>query len=291
MKLGLGTVQFGLDYGISNQHGKTSLSASADILNTAKKLNIDLLDTASLYGDSEAVIGRILHDPTFQVVTKTPQFKLPKLNKEHAEILKKTFNNSINMLQVDKVYGLLIHSPDDLINDGGEYLIEALQLIKESGKANKIGVSVYNQDQIEKIIGRYEIDLIQLPLNVFDQRLIASGILKNLKQRNVEIHVRSVFLQGLLLMDLPKLPAYFGSFMSKLDNYHKSLSDCGLTPLQGAMQFIKSIEEIDYAIVGVTNSKELQEISDALNQISLSLPNWEKFCCTDERLINPINWQ
>lgn len=291
MRIGLGTVQFGLDYGISNQNGKTSLTETTDILSTSKRLGVDLLDTASLYGNSEAVIGQIMHGQTFKVVTKTPQFKMSQIKKEQADILKQAFDNSINKLQLDKVYGLLIHSADDLINEGSEYLMEALHQIKETGKAQKIGVSVYNAEQIEKIIERYEVDLIQLPSNVFDQRMVESGILKYLKQKDVEIHVRSVFLQGLLLMDLDKLPAYFAPFKEKLEFYHRSLRDYGLSPLQGALQYINSIEEIDYAIVGVTNTKELQEVFDGLHKTSRTLPNWEKFSCKDGRLINPVNWQ
>ena len=291
MKLGLGTVQFGLDYGISNNSGKTSLLEAESILQSANNFGIDMLDTASLYGDSEAVVGQSMHGQTFQIVTKTPQFKTPQIKKEHAAQLKQAFNNSVNKLQVDNVYGLLIHHADDLINEGSEYLMEALEQIKASGKAQKIGVSVYSAEQVEKILERYQIDLIQLPLNVFDQRLVASGILKDLKRRGVEIHVRSIFLQGLLLMKLHQLPTRFTPFKAGIESYHRALSDYGLSPLQGSLLYVNSIEEVDYAIVGVTNADELQEIVDSLHKTLQILPDWQKFSCDDERLINPVNWQ
>jgi aryl-alcohol dehydrogenase-like predicted oxidoreductase len=291
LKLGLGTVQFGLDYGISNHSGKPLLSEVANILQTAKNVGIDMLDTASLYGNSEEILGNSLNGMNFHIVTKTPQFKNIQLKQEQAIQLKQAFAESLKKLRVDSVYGLLIHHADDLINEGSEYLMETLEQIKASGKVQKIGVSVYNTEQVEKILERYQIDLIQLPLNVFDQRLVTSGILKDLKRRHVEIHVRSVFLQGLLLMKLHQLPTHFTAFKAEIESYHRALDDYGLSPLQGALSYVNSIKEVDYAIVGVTNAEELQEIVGSLHKTSRALPDWQKFSNNDERLINPVNWQ
>jgi aryl-alcohol dehydrogenase-like predicted oxidoreductase len=290
LKLGLGTVQFGLDYGISNHHGKTSLSEATNILQVAKSSGIDLLDTASLYGDSEAVIGKTMHGQNFQVVTKTPQFKLPQIKKEHATQLKQAFNNSTDKLHVDSVYGLLMHQAEDLLADGGEYLMEALIEIKETGGTQKIGVSVYNQEQIERVLNRYQVDLIQLPLNVFDQSLAINGCLKELKKNNVEIHVRSIFLQGLLLTEIDKIRQYFNKFKPQIKQYQSVLDDYGLSLLQGALAYIKSIREVDYAIVGVNSSRELVEITNAVDTLPNEFPNFDNFYSNDQRLVNPLVW-
>ena len=290
MKLGLGTVQFGLDYGISNYQGKTSLNEAANILQVAKSSAIDLLDTASLYGDSEAVVGQAMHGQSFQVVTKTPQFKTPKIKKEHAVQLKQAFDNSLNKLQVDNIYGLLMHQAEDLLADGGEYLMEALIEIKEIGGTQKIGVSVYNQEQIERVLNRYQIDLIQLPLNVFDQGLAINGCLKELKKNNVEIHVRSIFLQGLLLTEIDEIRQYFNKFKPQIKQYQSVLDDYGLSLLQGALAYIKSIREVDYAIVGVNSSRELVEIINAVDTLPNEFPGFDNFYSNDQRLVNPLVW-
>ena len=290
MKLGLGTVQFGLDYGISNYQGKTSLNEAANILQVAKSSAIDLLDTASLYGDSEAVVGQAMYGQSFQVVTKTPQFKTPKIKKEHAVQLKQAFDNSLNKLQVDNIYGLLMHQAEDLLADGGEYLMEALIEIKEIGGTQKIGVSVYNQEQIERVLNRYQIDLIQLPLNVFDQGLAINGCLKELKKNNVEIHVRSIFLQGLLLTEIDEIRQYFNKFKPQIKQYQSVLDDYGLSLLQGALAYIKSIREVDYAIVGVNSSRELVEITNAVDTLPNEFPSFDNFYSNDQRLVNPLVW-
>lgn len=290
MKLGLGTVQFGLDYGISNHQGKTSLGEAANILQVAKSSGIDLLDTASLYGDSEVVLGQTMQGKTFQIVTKTPQFKTAKIKKEHAAQLKQAFISSINNLHVNSIYGLLMHHAEDLLAVGGEYLMDALIELKMAGGVQKIGISVYKQAQIEAILAKYKIDLIQLPINVLDQRLTSAGMLKSLKLAGIEIHVRSIFLQGLLLMKTESLDSHFDALKPQLLKYHHQLIDYGLSPLQGALAYANSIIEIDYAVVGVTTSEELIQISDAFNSLPKKLPDWAQFACNDERIINPAMW-
>lgn len=293
MKLAIGTVQFGLDYGISNSKGRVLSSEIDAILRLAKQNDITLLDTASQYGDSEKVLGETNHSNDFSIITKTPSFlKETKLNNTHATHLKNTFRRSLLQLNKNNCDGLLIHQADDLLREDSEYLMDAMLNLKHMKLVNKIGVSIYSAEQIDRILERYKtIDLIQLPLNVFDQRLIHTGYLQKIKGRGIEIHVRSIFLQGLLLMDVKKLNSFFSPFTSHLKNYFDIIAQHALSPLQSAILFVKQINEIDRIIVGVTSASELADIISAYNNIIDKKIDFSFAATSDEQFINPVNWR
>ena len=182
MKIGLGTVQFGLDYGVSNKEGKTAPDEVGRILKAAADRGVRVIDTAALYGSSEEALGSAL--PTghrFDIVTKTRSFKKDSITPDDARILEEGFGASLSKLRSRSVYGLLLHDCDDLLAKGGGLLMAKMQGFKERGLVKKIGVSVYTASQIDRVMARFSIDIIQLPLSVFDQRLIQSGHLSRLK--------------------------------------------------------------------------------------------------------------
>ena len=291
MKLGLGTVQFGLDYGISNKHGMTPINQVKEILAHAHESGIRVLDTAMLYGKSEEVLGVSLSPShSFDIVTKTLQFKKPQINQNDAKKLTEGFEASLTKLGRQSVYGLLIHHADDLLAKGGEYLMEAMLSLKASGAVKKIGVSVYDSNQVEQILEKYSIDLVQLPINVFDQRLLINGNLKALKNAGIEIHARSIFLQGLLLMPVEQMPDFFSPIKPLAASYNKLLSTHDITPLQGALSFAQQCEEIDSVILGVSSINELTEIIAAWSSVSEQKIDFSHYACTDSRMINPAQW-
>ncbi len=290
-KLGIGTVQFGLDYGISNRDGKIPFSEVQKILELASKAGISLLDTASQYGDSEQVLGSVLpKSHPFQIVTKTPGFKTNKIHSEHGTTLKKTFYKSLENLNMKSLFGLMIHHADDLLTPGGEYLFETMEDLKSSGMVSKIGVSVYSAAQIDLIIDRFPIDLIQVPVNLLDQRLIQSGHIRALKQAGVEIHARSVFLQGLLLMNPDVLPAYFSSIRQHLKEFHANCIRENISPVFVCLDFILNHPEIDRVLTGVCSQKELEDILDATMMGKLSM-EYAGLACQDESIIDPSKWR
>ncbi|APA67005.1 aldo/keto reductase [Janthinobacterium sp. 1_2014MBL_MicDiv] len=294
MKIGLGAVQFGLDYGIANTAGKVSEAQVAAILAAATQLQLRLIDTAALYGDSEAVLGRtMLPAAPFDIVTKTPQFAGADMGAAQAQQLEDSLHASLCKLQVPAVYGLLIHRVDDLLLPGGEMLMARMALLKQRGLVSKIGVSVYTGQQIDAVLERFPIDLIQLPVNVLDQRLLHSGHLRKLKQAGVEIHARSVFLQGLLLMAPKDLPAHFDGVREHLASYHRFIAGQGLTPLQAALGFVTGLEEIDRVVCGVNSSAQLQEICAAAGHVAAgaALAGYDVFAINDEMIVNPALWQ
>ncbi len=271
--LGLGTVQFGLDYGVSNQTGKTTFDEVEKIIEFASKCEIKVIDTAQAYGDSEVILGRAgIGD--FKVVTKI------SLNGD--------LENSLEALRTPSVYGVLAHNAQDLV--ASDILWDKFLGYKQQGLVSKIGVSVYDAAQIDKILDKYNIDIIQLPLSVYDQRLLKSGHLKILKQLGVEIHVRSCFLQGLLLMSPELLPDYFRAIKEHHEGYFSFLRQYGLTPIEGALVFLKSIEEVDCIICGVNNLTQFKELAYLMKQ-DYDNYQYEQFACDDKSIIEPVNWR
>lgn len=291
MKVGLGAVQFGMDYGVSNRTGKTPAAEVAAILDTARKLGVNVIDTASLYGDSEAILGQAMPEASqFDIVTKTPQFAKPSLTESEAQVLEDAFHTSLLKLRRHSVYGLLIHRADDLLVPGGDLLMKRMLALKQKGLVRKVGVSVYSGRQIDELLERYSIDLIQLPISVFDQRLLQSGHLGKLKQAGVEIHARSVFLQGLLLMEPDEIPDYFSAVRGKIENYRQFNLARGLLPLQVALGFVSGLPEIDRLICGVNNHQQLEEICAAA-QTRIRREDYAEFAIADEAVVNPALWR
>ena len=287
-KLGLGTVQWGLPYGIANLYGVTTPETVTALLNKARYYGIDVLDTASLYGDSEAVLGKNSL-VGFRVVTKTPSFSKDHISEVEVDKLVATFMHSSELLKCEKIYGLMIHHVKDLLVPGGEMLLAAMMQLKDKGLVKKIGVSVYDAMQVDAVLKVFTPDLIQLPLSVLDQRLLISGHLEHLKNKGVEIHVRSVLLQGLLVMPVNNIPIFFEPIRPLLTRWHFAAREQGLTVNQAALSFVKNIPFVDTVIVGLDN---LTQFHSCVDDFML-----EKFfdatglACSDPLFVNPSLWK
>ena len=293
VKLGLGTVQFGMDYGISNINGKICPEEVRKIIAVAKENDINIIDTATLYNDSESVLGQSLtENHKFKIVTKSPVFKVDLITTVQVEHLRIVFNHSLEKLHQDSLYGLLIHNPDDLLTPGGELLIEEMRNIRRQKLIEKIGISIYTEQQIDRILNLFIPDIIQVPINIFDQRLIESGHLRKLKNMGIEIHARSIFLQGLLFMEPKDLPKYFSPIHDHFIFYNRFLESNRLTKLQAALLFVNQIKEIDVVIVGVSSVSELNEIIAATDIInSFKHVDMSALRILHENMINPSNWK
>ena len=261
-KLALGTVQFGTNYGVSNTKGKVSQEEVGEILKYAKAQGITTLDTAQGYGDSENTLGNF-DLSGFRIITKLS--------------VNNRIEQSLENLKVQNIYGLMFHREDEI--DDISWL--NFENYKSQKLVNKIGVSVYSPEKLFDIIKKYPIDIVQLPLNVLDQRFLP--FFPELKKRNIEIHSRSTFLQGLLLMDIKKISPYFNEIKPLLEKLPKN-------KLQASINFIKSIKEIDKIVFGVTSKKELEQIFLIYNIMSLPL-DYSKFAIQDEKYINPSKWR
>jgi aryl-alcohol dehydrogenase-like predicted oxidoreductase len=291
MKLGLGTAQFGMIYGAFNRHGQTTIHEVVQILEVCAGFKVHVIDTAASYGESEQVIGQCLpRAHHFKIVTKTPYFKVSKITEQQASDLEKTFELSLRKLNQSSIYGLLIHNPENLLAENSVLLWETMQVLKQQGRVVKIGVSVYTRHQIDQLLARYNLDLLQVPINVFDQRLIEAGYLKRLKERGIEIHARSPFLQGLLVTDLVHLHPYFDFIKDHIIAYRKYIETYGLSPTQAAIGFLKNMDEIDTIIVGVETIDQLKQIIADFHKESPVI-NFSRFAIHEEKVINPALWK
>ena len=286
-KLGLGTVQFGLDYGVSTSEGRVPSNEVTSILNYASDKRIEMLDTAPSYGESEKVLGSNLVN-NFKIVTKTQNIAAQKVSSSDVKLIDKIFMKSLKNLNINSAYGLLVHDVRDLLKFGSEKLYGLLTVLKKEQKIRKLGVSIYDKGQLESILDLYDIDLVQLPLNILDRRLIDSDILTRLKNRGVEIHVRSVFLQGLLLMPKNQIPDKFERWKQTWNIWHEWLADNEISALEASLRYAVAFPEVSKVLVGVESLNQLKEISRALDGALPDLP--ENLQIDDIDLLNPTNW-
>lgn len=285
MKLALGTVQFGLDYGVANFTGRISIEMAGDILQKAQAFGVDTLDTAIAYGDSESVLGG-LGVENWKVVSKLPA--VPKGCLDVKEWVRTQTQRSLQRLGVQSLHGLLLHRPEQLLEGMGLDLYSALQSLKADGLVAKVGVSVYGPFELVNLWPKYRFDLVQAPLNIIDRRLVDSGWASRLKDAGVEVHARSAFLQGLLLMAADKRPAIFDHWADAWLEWDRWLLTTGLTPMQACLSYVNTLDEIDRVLVGVDSLAQLDEIFVAVGSVLDSLPSFKPL--QDERLINPACW-
>jgi aryl-alcohol dehydrogenase-like predicted oxidoreductase len=283
-KLALGTVQFGLAYGVSNATGKVSTKEVGKILTLAKKAGISLLDTAQAYGDSESVLGTKAYTKICDVVSKIPP---------HCAISDFTnqVKTSLNHLQIVQLYGLLLHQGDTLLGEHGKAIYQQLVKIKQQDKlCKKIGCSLYCPQQAISISRRYKLDLMQLPANLFDQRIFANNTLAILKQQGIEIHVRSLFLQGALFIPCNELPEHLLPLKPILTKIHALVGTNKQDLIAYALAPFIQNKAIDKIVIGCCSSQELAEIIAAYEQAhTINYPF--QFCAIDdENIILPSNW-
>ncbi len=285
MNLAIGTAQFGLDYGISNFSGKVKLDEVKKIIRFAKISGIDTIDTARDYGDSEESIGKC-DISSFKVVTKIGTLKGHENNVY--DWSEQEVKSSLEKLGIEKMYGILLHRPLELLSKNGDELFKSISKIKRDRLVEKIGISVYSINELMNIVDKFDIDIVQLPINIINQEILNSGFLKVLKSKNIEIHARSCFLQGLLLMDYNKIPLKFKKWSNIFLDWHRWLEENNINAVQGCLSFINSIDDIDKVIVGIQNETQLKELVNYSN--NKDIKNFPDLFCKDTDLIDPSNW-
>lgn len=279
MRLALGTVQFGLDYGISNRAGQVNDDGLDAILALARKLGMDTLDTAQAYGNAESRLGsRSTAD--FLLVDKL----VPGIQAGEVEA---SVDDSLRRLARARLDGLLLHRSQD----ASPALFERLEDLQRRGKLGRLGVSVYAPEELDAWLAQgYPLQLVQLPTNLLDQRFLRSGWLDRLQGLGCEIHVRSLFLQGLLLMQPAMRPDYFQAFarpLARLDGWHPHLS-----PLHKALSMIAALPQVSRFVVGVCHAHELAAIAAAHGHPHpYPADEIAGLACDEPGLINPAMWR
>lgn len=273
-KIVLGTVQFGLQYGI-NSASRPNEDAVRNILAEATNGGITTLDTSSAYGNSEELLGEcITTNKDFRIISKYP--------KGDASV-NDMFNGSLRRLKVEKLYGYLLHHFEVYKNNPKVW--DEFVALKESGKVKKIGFSLYSPAELEFILNnKSPFDLIQVPFNIFDKKFLP--YMKELHEKGVEIHVRSSFLQGLFFKDRNALPEKLQplrKYLLQLDEYS---SETGLSISEIALNYNLQNPYIDGVLIGVDNVEQLKTNLESVRDTTIDIEVDVK----EQELLNPVNW-
>lgn len=283
-KLALGTAQFGLDYGINNTHGKMSHEQVAAVMQQAAVMGITLFDTAYHYGDSEEKMGAYLKqsDYVVRIVSKAPAIQTASIET--------VFEASLQRLKINAFYGYLIHSFDEFCKNPASW--DFLQKQREQGRVQKIGFSLYFPRELEWLLDHdVDFDLVQVPFSVFDQRF--KPYFKGLKEKKIEVHARSIFLQGLVFKRPDQLDTRFLEFREKLEVLDQLSTKHQVTLQHLCLNFAHAQPEIDALIVGIDHEKNLQENGMYLAHKPVSscfLTALEGLAEPNEKLIVPLFW-
>ncbi len=287
-KLSLGTVQFGLDYGIANNAGQPAINDVKEIIDFVLDSGINCFDTASAYGNSEEVLGKVLNkNKTTYIVSKlsSDDFLLD---------FEKHVDQSLEKLNIKSLYAILLHDSKLLSNWGKSFDTSIAKLIR-SKKIKYFGVSIYTEDDFNNALDNDTITFIQVPFNVFDQRAIKYNWLKRAKEKNKLIFIRSVYLQGLVFMNQDTLPKKLQAAGKYLDLFKKYCEKLNVSNSTLALAFVNSIAQESIILFGCDSLLQAQQNIDIFNKLedlsdSLLSEIYESFKDVPEEIFNPIKW-
>lgn len=288
-RFGLGAAQFGMHYGKFNRDGMPSRASARAILQAAAGIGLSCIDTAHLYGESEAVLGSCVNElDAFSIITKTPIFPNGKIERQDAVKLRNAFYESLRKMRQKSIDGLLVHHAPNLLSDGGDILYEEMLGLKADGLVRRIGVSAYTGEIVEKIHQKFPLDFVQLPINILDRRLTRNGDLLRLSGFGIKIHARSAFLQGLLLATPDLLPGHFDPVKNVLKAFHARVASSGMNPAQVALHYLLRLPEIEKIVVGVESLEQLKNIFEKFpDEIEIDL---DEFFTDRVEILNPALW-
>ena len=284
-RLVLGSANFGNEYGLANNHQLLDRERVSNILETADSAGINYIDTAPSYGQSEIVLGSIGLSK-FRMISKMPWIQTK--NESAPERMRSIVTESLKNLCSDNLHAILLHRPEQLFTNEGEEIFTELSSMKEQGLTKYIGCSVYDVSELEKIAQKFRFDIIQLPLSVVDQRFLISGWIDRLVSRGIQVHARSIFLQGLLLMSKEMRPDWLEGRDGALIDWEKFLAENGYNPIEKCLEFVLGIKTISGILVGVDSTEHLKQIINFASNYRLL----ESFIPSEfnEMLIDPRRW-
>jgi len=290
-RLALGTAQFGLPYGLGNSGAAVARGEVEQILALAWERGIDTLDTAADYGTAEEMIGlaRPAH-ASFRIVSKAPRIGKDEITQSDLDAVSASAGRSLERLKVSVLDSILVHHAPDLLARGGGKLFATLQAARERGLTKRVGVSVYDPETLATLLARFPIEVVQLPMNLLDQRFERSGMLAELTRRKVEVHVRSVFLQGALLMG-DNLPRHLAAAAPKIRMLRDAAKEHGVTPAALALSYPAKLTAVSRIVIGVQRADELAANLDAFAAAS-ALAGFDAaaYSVDDHAIIDPRRW-
>lgn len=258
----LGTAQFGSGYGVTNTVGRLTDESVAAIVERALAGGVRLFDTAAGYGDAERRLGATLaNDERAGVITK---FALPP--EGEAATAAALFEESLDRLAVSRLSGLLLHDMRNLADPRWPHALDIVREARANGRISRIGVSIYDVPDLERALEVFpDLDLVQVPGSVLDRRLLDSRLLAEIHDAGIEVHVRSVFLQGILLADPLGLDERFGPLVPHLVQLRERAADAGVPIAELVVQQVRDHPVADALVVGATSVDELEQVLSAFS--------------------------
>jgi aryl-alcohol dehydrogenase-like predicted oxidoreductase len=279
----LGGAQLGLPYGILNGGETLSREEVARILNTAVDHGIDSIDTAIAYGQSELIIGETSQN-RFNIISKLPPLPVDVSNV--SEWVHSQVQGSLSRLKCTSLDALLLHRPQDLTGAQGAELYAAIGSLMAEKMIDRFGVSIYSPDDLEGIIGTFDIHVVQAPLNVFDRRIL--GVTDQLSALNIEVHARSVFLQGVLIASPKDRPQRFEPWSEHFALFDEWVHSSGVSAMACCLGFALQQPGIAKLVIGTTSAESLDEIMNSIPNSVLEVPTHLQ--SSVEQLIDPRFW-
>ncbi len=263
-KITLGTVQLGMEYGIANKSGKPSLEKAFEILDVATEGGINSFDTANKYGESEQVLGKYFSSPRCKIRNPllTTKFALdPSKGTDRDSVEKQIYmfvESSLEKLNITKIPIYMLHNPKDM-SQYGDVVVKALKKLVDEGLIGKVGVSVYHPEEVEEMLKEDFYEAVQVPMNVFDLRMLRSGVLEKLRTRNKIVFVRSIYFQGLFFMELDAIPNSLEPIVKCIKELHQLAEMEGISVAQLAFSFIRDVEGVTSLVVGAETPEQVAE--------------------------------
>lgn len=291
-QLCLGTAQFGLPYGITNAAGQVPEQEVLALLAEAAAAGLTLLDTAQAYGEAEAVLGRAMPPGhPFRLISKLPAQSQSTFTSDDRRVWEQAFERSCIRLGQPCMDALLLHSAADLRKPGGEHLHGWLLSLRQRGLARRLGVSIYGSADLVGVPTDL-LDLVQLPLSLYDQRLLVDGTIARLRAQGCAVHARSLYLQGLLLSPAVRWPAWVDPASR---DHHARLeclaADRGYSLLECALGFARTQVDLEAVVLGLCSRNELQQLLQAWGKVSpWQEGEWQMWALQGSGILDPRQW-
>lgn len=294
-ELCLGTVQFGMKYGINNTLGQPSEEDVFEMLDTAIQNGIHVIDTARAYGTAEMILGRYFdyrkNVGSLKIISKLCPNIIEENTVDVDGVIRKEFEGTLNRLHIQHLDGYLLHTPQYIYNTD---IVKSLRQLKKEKLVDHIGVSIYELQEGYAALETEDIDYIQLPYSVLDQRGIREGFIQKAKEKGVTVFTRSAFLQGLFMMYKKDIPAYLAQVVPCLDQFERLLDKYSVDKVAALIQFVKHEKDIDYLVFGVDTKEQLLQDMDIYRKQDVPerfiTELKEAFANTEKNIIFPSLW-
>ena len=280
-KFMIGTAQWGMAYGAYNSAGKCSMFEIRNMVELMREKNLTEIDTSFLYGEAHNVLEELKNE-NFKIYTKI-KIDRDTMNDVH---IAKTFEH---ISKNQNFWGLSIHNAEIIYDDHFEDIVNYMHKIKNDYEIKQIGISIYDAEALERLYQFWTPDIIQIPLNFFNNKFLKSGALDFIKSQGTQIHARSLFCQGLLLQDLNSLHIEDKSDINVVKHFVQWCIDSGLTQLEACLALAKSIPLVDKFILGFDDCDQFIQVFETYNRVT-ALPDIPNFHARPE-LYDPRYWQ